>query len=469
MESNTTRKIIRNILYSVYGKNIIKENNQSQLGQLTSILNSLEFKNDILQAGGEIYAVGGIVRDAILNKPSDDLDIVVRGIPYDKLFAILSKYGTPTDTSAVDENGKKDFGSTKFVSSNEQFNQMLASNGVTNTIDIMLPRKDSKELGVKGHKSIKSDVNPMYTIWDDLKRRDITINAVAVDLKGKLYDSGTGIEDLKKGIIRAVSEEAFIEDPLRMIRAIRFAAKFNYQWDAPTLELIKKNAYLLGDKHELPRERFLREFQKMIGKADLGRAVKLLVELDVYKYMFGIESKIKDYSKFDKAKNIPEFSYMLFEFEPATSILSLATQNITNGNYDIEYIQALIKYNGQVKGKNLDFIKEINELANIYNTSPDMLLSSSYVEPAHREIAFKFKNGQLPKGEHDIVFKGDEFKQFIINTIKSTGAEFDDKKDGAKLGKAKKLAVQGIYSNTIPNDKEAIKKHLLNNNKAWML
>jgi len=457
---------IRNILTKAF----LNEALGGPKDKLVQILNALEFKNDILSAGGEIYAVGGIVRDAIMGKPSDDLDIVVRGVPYDKLFQILSKYGKPTDTSIVDENGKKDFGATKFVSYNPDFNNFLKVNGIRRDIDVMLPRKDMKDVGAKGHRSIKSDVNPMYTIQDDLERRDITINAVALDIYGNIIDNGYAQEDIKNGIIRVVSADSFLEDPLRMIRAIRFAARFNYKWDPETLMLIKENASLLADKNELPRERFLMEFEKMIGKADLARAVKLLVDLDLYKYMFGIESKIRDYNKFDKAKNVAEFSYMLFEDEPIKNIIPLVTNNISNAVADQKYIEALIKYQTQIKGKQMDFVSEINELANIYNLSPDMLLVSSYAEDKHKVIANKFAHGEIPKGDHDIAFKGDEFKNFVIDTIKkSNNGIFNAKDDSAKMGKAKRLALQAIYSNKIPNESQAIKNYLNNTIDVWMI
>mgnify|MGYP000913041864 CR=1 FL=1 len=226
---NKIRKNIQVLLEREHLKESMKE---AQKKKLVSILNNLEFKDDIINADGEIYAVGGIVRDAIMNEPSDDLDIVVRGIPYDELYSILSKYGKATDTSHEKEEGDKDFGSTKFVSNNEDFNEYLKDNGVARDIDVMLPRKDAKDPSIKGHKGIKSDVNPMYSIEDDLGRRDITINAIAMDLSGNLISKGTGLDDIKSspdnnGVIKAVSEDAFVEDPLRMLRAVRFNARYN--------------------------------------------------------------------------------------------------------------------------------------------------------------------------------------------------------------------------------------------------
>lgn len=462
---NFLRKIISESISNVF-EVADKSQKEIAVNKLASILNSLEFKDDVLRAGGDIYAVGGIVRDAIMGKQSDDLDIVVRGVPYDELFSILSKYGKPTDTSTEKEDGK-DFGATKFKSRNEAFNKMLIDNGIRLDIDVMLPRKDAKDPNAKGHKGIQSDVNPDYTIYDDLKRRDITINAIALDLNGNIISMGSGEEDIEKGVIKAVSDDAFVEDPLRMLRAIRFAARFNYKIDDTTLNLIRDNAYLLADKAELPRERFLMEFEKMIGKTDLGRAVELLVDLGLYKAIFGVDSKIGDYRVFDKAKNVAEFCYLLFQNEPIGNILPLSTKNITNSNYDIAYLEALLKYKMEVGG--LNFTQKINKLAEIYNKSNDFLLISSFVSPEDKKVAEDFKNGLLPKGEHDVNLKGEEFKNFIVNTIKNETGQFNPKEDGRKMGVAKNLTLQAIYKKEIKNTPDAIKNFLLNNLDLWMV
>lgn len=439
----------------------------TQKDKLLSLLNSLEFKDDVLAAGGEIYAVGGIVRDAIMGTPSDDLDIVVRGIPYNQLFAILSKYGKPTDTSHEKEDGDKDFGSTKFVSGNKKFNEWLAENGVARDIDVMLPRKDAKDPNVKGHKGIKSEVNPMFTIEDDLQRRDITINAIAMDLSGNIISSGTGLEDIKNGIIRAVSEDSFIEDPLRMLRAVRFAARYNYDWDPSTINLIKKNANMLSDKAELPKERFLMEFKKMIGKSDLGRAVKMLVDFGMYEPIFGIIPKISDFSKFDKAHNVGEFAFMMFENEPLNSIVKLIKDNITNDSYNLSYADALVKYK-DITNMRLNTIGQINALASLYKISRDAMMESSYIKEDDKNIIRKFDSGELPKGESDVDFKGDEYKDFIVDTVTKSLGEFIPKRDGIKMGKAKQQALQAIYSGEIKNDKNSIESFLIKNLNQWI-
>lgn len=462
------KKIIAVVANSIQEKVMVEYFSENQIENLTIILNSLPFKEEVTSSGGQIYAVGGIVRDALMAKQSDDLDIVIRGIHYEKLFSILSKYGKAKDTSIVDEFGKKDFGATKFVSHNEDFNNLLERRGIRKDIDVMLPRKDSKNSDEKGHRSIKSDVNHTYTIWDDLMRRDITINAVSLDLKGNVIGIATSIDDIQKGIIRAVSEDAFVEDPLRLLRAIRFAARFNFKMDERTLELIKKNAHLLSDKKELPKERFLIEFEKMIGKSDLGRAVKLLAELGLYKHMFGIDSVFTEYSKFDSVKNVADFSFMLFEHTSKEGIIKLIEDNITNNTGTLKHVLAIIYYIEKVEGCELESFEKLVSLSYVYNMSSYMLLSSIFTDKEHIAIAQKFKTGEIPSNINDVMFKGEEFKNFIVEMIQKSGGEFNQKTDSFKMGIAKKMAMHAIYKNEILNEKEEIKNFLTLNSDKWI-
>jgi len=463
------RNKIRAILNEEFGSG------QQELAKLVTVLNALEFKDDVIAAGGEIYAVGGIVRDAIMGTPGDDLDIVVRGIPYDKLFAILSKYGNATDTSHEKEDGDKDFGSTIFISNNPQFNEFLEKSGVDLDIDVMLPRRDAKDPNVKGHRGIKSDVNPSYTIHDDLERRDITINAIAMDTDGNLITNGTGLEDIKSGTIKAVNEDAFIEDPLRMLRAIRFAARYNYDIDQTTVNLIKSNAPMLSDKQELPKERFLKEFNKMIGKSDLKRAVKMLVDFDMYKHIFGVDSKIRDFSKFDKADNIGEFAYMMFEGQPLDEVVPLINNNITNDKNILSYSKALVEYEKAAKGYVRGiYAKEVapwvtmSKIAKLYKLSPSAMLNSSYIEDGDKELINKIHSGEIPASEHDIDLKKDDFKNFVIDLIKQEEGEFVPKRDGIKMGRAKESVLIGIYNHEVDNNSEDIKRFLEDNKEKWM-
>lgn len=436
--------------------------------KIIKLLNSLPFIIEVNEKGGQVYAVGGIVRDIIMGNESDDLDIVIRNIEFCVLIEILKKYGNVVDTSKYENEGDGLRGAIKFTSNDNLYNEYLKKNGVQNTIDIMLPRKECKNKKTQGHKGIISIVNHKFSIYDDLDRRDITINAMAISQDGVVIDkNNNGQNDIKNKKIRAVNIDVFADDPLRMIRIIRQSSKYIFDIDEDTVKLIKDNAYLLSDKSELPRERFLKEFEKMIGKSDLARAVKILVEFGLYKSMFGIDSKISDFNKFDKANSVAEFSYMLFDQEPKNLILGLIVNNITNSTADIAYIETLNNYLLNIKGKNIDFITEINKVAEMYNKSKDAVINSSYIEPVHKEIGLKFQNGSLPKGEHDVSLKGIEFMKFVSELIQSINGEFNPKNDGRKLGQAKNKALQAIYSGKIRNEESSIKQYLTDTSSEW--
>jgi len=436
--------------------------------RIINIINSLPFRNEINKFGGEIYAVGGIVRDTIMGVESDDLDIVIRNIEFDALMDILKKYGNVVDTSGYENEGDGLRGSIKFVSTEDSYNEYLIKNGIQKTIDIMLPRKECKDKKSKGHKGIISIVNHKFSIEDDLDRRDININAMAINQNGEIIDKNNrGQDDIKNKRIRVVNSDAFLDDPLRMLRIIRQSSKFGFEIDVDTIKLIKENASMLSDKDELPKERFLGEFKKMIGKSGLGGAVKNLVEFGMYESMFGIKPKIDDYDKFDIAHNVGEMAFMMFDREPLDTILSLIEKNITNDNYILDYARALIEFKS-FEGEGKTHLERVVFIAKLYKISRDAMIESIYINPEYREIAKKIDSGILPKDDHGLAFKGEEFKDYVFSKICKEFGEFLPKRDGIKMGRAKQIVLHAIYDNSILNDKESIKKFLNNKVLQWI-
>ena len=104
-------------------------------------------------------------------------------------------------------------------------------------------------------------------------------------------------------------------------------------------------------------------------------------------------------------------------------------------------------------------------MASVYNKSKSAALKSYYVSNNHKKIAIEFESGSLPRGEHDIVFKGKDFKDFVVDIISDSKGEFNPKEDGVNLGKAKKHAVQAIYSQDIKNEVDSIRNFILKNKK----
>ncbi|NOY89516.1 MAG: HD domain-containing protein [FCB group bacterium] len=201
--------------------------------------------DDILQKG-RIYEVGGAVRDRFLlkEKPTKDRDYLVTGIPYDELSRILKTHGR------VDLVGRS-FGVIKFT----QF-----KSGIPHTFDITLPRKEYS-VGV-GHTDFKVDFDPNLKVEEDLLRRDFTINAMAYALDNKeLVDPVGGRLDLEKRQLRMVYKDSFKDDPLRMLRAIQFAARFNFIVEPETFKALREYASLIKT---VSSERIAEELNKLL-------------------------------------------------------------------------------------------------------------------------------------------------------------------------------------------------------------
>ncbi len=184
--------------------------------------------NALLEAGGEIYEVGGPVRDRLMGRKAKDHDLLCRHLSVKRISALLSRRGK---VAAVG----KSFGIIKFT-----------PNEVPDiTIDIALPRRE-RSTGA-GHRDFDVDFDPEMPVEADLGRRDFTINAMAMAMDGKtLIDPFGGRSDLERGILRMVFPRAFEEDPLRLVRAVQFAARFNLQIEPGTWEAMKEFAPLVA-------------------------------------------------------------------------------------------------------------------------------------------------------------------------------------------------------------------------------
>jgi len=162
---------------------------------------------------GDVYAVGGYVRDLIRGIPSEDVDILITHHPVEEIIKKIKSYGK------VDLVGKS-FGVIKFTINRK-------------TYDIALPRRDMpKESEVRGHKDFIISANPDIPIERDLQRRDFRCNSIALRLiDNTLIDPFGSLEDIRAKIIRLTNPKAFPEDPLRVFRAARFASVLNFSID----------------------------------------------------------------------------------------------------------------------------------------------------------------------------------------------------------------------------------------------
>ena len=171
--------------------------------------------------GKDVYAVGGFVRDWLRGIHSEDVDILITRRPLQDIVARIEPFGK------VDLVGKS-FGIVKFTIKGKSY-------------DVALPRKDRpKGEGARGHKDILVSADPYLPIKADLERRDFRLNSIALRLAdGKLVDPFDGATDIRAKLIRVTNPKAFPEDPLRVLRAARFASVLGFAVDTSTYELAK--------------------------------------------------------------------------------------------------------------------------------------------------------------------------------------------------------------------------------------
>ena len=225
----------------------------------------------ITEAGGRVYEVGGAVRDRLIAEyegvalEPKDRDFVVTGVPINDLIKILRQIG---DLDLVGQS----FGVIKF-----------RPDGKKDSFDIALPRRE-KSTG-EGHRDFEVDFDHNLPILEDLGRRDFTINALALDLEtDELIDPFSGREHIQKGLIDAVFVNAFKDDPLRMLRAVQFAARFKFRIEQTTFDYIRQDARLIKT---VSGERIFEEIKKIMDKAEFPSiAFKLMRDTGLLQHIF---------------------------------------------------------------------------------------------------------------------------------------------------------------------------------------
>ena len=220
--------------------------------------------------GVSTYVVGGFVRDKLLNRPTKDIDVVCVGngvLLAEKAAALFS--GKPI------VNVFKTYGTAQFV--------LPIANNEFVDIEFVGARQESYSAN-----SRNPEVAP-GTLADDQQRRDFTINALAISLNpedyGKLLDPFNGVADLHAGIIKTplLPETTFSDDPLRMMRAIRFAAQLNFTIAAETLQAIAANAKRI---HIVSRERLAEELNKILMTKKPSAGFELLYNTGLLQLIF---------------------------------------------------------------------------------------------------------------------------------------------------------------------------------------
>lgn len=201
----------------------------------------------------DVLIVGGFVRDSLLGLSSKDVDIEIYGMDLDVAHEILKCNGFKVDAVG------KSFGVLK----------------IDNEIDVSVPRREKKN--GSGHRGFSVEPDPNMSVEDAAARRDFTINSMAMDIDGRIVDPFNGRLYLHAEWLRHTSD-AFVEDPLRVLRGMQFAARFELNMHPDTIELCRQMA---SQKKDLPKERIWEEWKKWALKGKMpSLGLKLLVDVD---------------------------------------------------------------------------------------------------------------------------------------------------------------------------------------------
>lgn len=224
----------------------------------------------------EAFAVGGVVRDYFLQRPCTDIDIVCLGSGVDLAINVAHRINVHKEVRVF-----KNFGTAMF---HYQYN------GVDWQIEFVGARKESYRA------NSRKPIVENGTLTDDQNRRDFTINAMAVGLNkdnfGKLLDPFGGIRDLDNGVIRTPLDPdiTFSDDPLRMMRAIRFATQLGFVIENKTFDAITRNAHRI---EIVSKERVAEELNKIVMAKEPSVGFKLLYKSKLMDLIFPEFSKLK--------------------------------------------------------------------------------------------------------------------------------------------------------------------------------
>ena len=336
--------------------------------KFNSAINILEKFNE---AGYEAYFVGGCVRDYLLNDEFSDIDITTNALPEEvkQIFRKSIDTGIQhgTVTILVDEDS---FEVTTFRTEDDY-------------IDHRTPEK----------------VEFVSDLKEDLDRRDFTINAMALDSNGKLYDYHCGERDLRNKVIKTVNNpnERFFEDALRMLRSFRFSSKLGFEIEENTLKAIKNNAELIKF---VSIERIVNEFRKLLTGRGNKRSLELLLDSNLNNYIPFLDeiSKIIDFSNYT-------FCQSLYILSKINDISFEKLKELKLSNKEIKQIKIYEKINE-------DFSSNIPLEIILYNYDVnDVTFIASYSNYCDKEDIEKIK---LPiKSFNDIAITSMEIISII--------------------------------------------------------
>ncbi len=396
----------------------------AQLNDQLQYIRGFHFVQYLSHCKAQVFLVGGAVRDGCLNKDVKDLDLLVVGMGIAELQVVLSSYGV---VNLVGES----FGVLKF----------RADQNPEEEFDIAVPRAETK-IG-DGHQGFVVTTEGI-TLEQDLLRRDFTINSMAVNVvTGEVCDHQNGAADIKNKVIRLTNSRAFGEDPLRMLRAIQFSARFGFMIEPYTLSCIIKNR---ADIKEISGERILTELEKMVTKGNPNIGAQLL-------HLTGLWEEITGFSSaefmhwyhcsdkwFDGVETVAEFVQRLTKSGMQWRDVETLWKDRLKGDLaGLGEIQAI-----QIANNDSSFESrgDYGYAFHLAMKKSKRILVTKSLHPDQEETRKQFLNGEVPHGLHEVEINGED--------LMALGYQ------GKTLGLALKRALWGIYEGEVLNEKAAL-------------
>lgn len=212
----------------------------------------------VLAQNVPVYLVGGIVRDLLLEQPNFDLDFVTL-----QPASVLARRVLPFFEQRFGRDKVKLLEHSTFGTARLDANESLH-------VDFATARHE-----IYAHPAALPTVSFPATLEEDLHRRDFTINAIALTPDGRLHDPFNGLKDLREGLLRVLHPASFVDDPTRMVRGVRFAARLNYKFDPATEQLLWE-AVTGGYFNLLSAERKRNELRRVLNDSSPALAMAML-------------------------------------------------------------------------------------------------------------------------------------------------------------------------------------------------
>ena len=376
----------------------------------------------INQAGFEVYFVGGCVRDTLLQRPLHDVDLATSAYPQEikQIFPQTIDTGIEHGTVTVIYQ-KKAYEITTFRT----------------------------ESGYQDYRR-PDKVEFVRSLKEDLKRRDFTINALAMNAQGEIIDLFAGMADLQQRQIRAVGVAAdrFHEDALRMLRAVRFQAQLNFTIEKQTLAGIKTNAALLS---HIATERIREEFIKLMEGCNRQAGLISLYQTQLYRFCPGLATydfpKILQFAAGQITDEATVWSFLAYlgQLKRAQVRPFLRQWKVANNN--IKLAQAAIELLNNYQGSNW----QLYIAGQAATAIAAQVLRLTCQQELAEQLIEQYQDLPL-KSPQQLAINGQQIMQ-VLNLS-----------PGPQIGQYLKQIQQAIVAGQLVNDYPTIVNYLKNNN-----